>query len=80
MKLLRNIWRDSDGQDLIEYTLLIGFLALGAAAIFLSVGGSVSGIWSSADNHLAVANSASTPLHHHGGDGGGDGGDNGDGH
>lgn len=58
--LVRNFVRDEQGQDLIEYTLLMAFIALASAAIFLNVGGSVNGIWTAANNQLtAAATSAS---------------------
>lgn len=52
------IWRflkDEQGQDLIEYTLLLAFVALASAALFISAGGSVSGIWGVASSRLADA-------------------------
>jgi Flp pilus assembly pilin Flp len=54
--ILRNFWNDDQGQDLIEYTLLIAFVALASAALFIGAGGSVSGIWSSGNSQLAAAN------------------------
>ena len=56
---IRNLWTDDQGQDLIEYTLLMAFVALGSAALFLSSGTSVSQIWSSANVDLSTAASAS---------------------
>jgi Flp pilus assembly pilin Flp len=47
---------DEEGQDLIEYTLLMAFVALASAALFLGSGGSISGIWSTTNNQLAQAN------------------------
>ena len=46
MTILRNFWNDEQGQDLIEYTLLMAFVALASAALFLGAGGSIKGIWS----------------------------------
>ena len=37
--------KEEQGQDLIEYTLLMAFIALASAAIFISAGNSVSKIW-----------------------------------
>jgi len=34
-----------DGQDLIEYTLLMAFVALASAALFIGAGGSINSIW-----------------------------------
>jgi Flp pilus assembly pilin Flp len=56
MTLLRNFWMDEQGQDLIEYTLLLGFVALASAALFISAGGSIKGIWSTTSSQLAYAN------------------------
>jgi Flp pilus assembly pilin Flp len=47
--------RDESGQDLIEYTLLMAFVALASAAIFISAGGSISTIWGNASTQLASA-------------------------
>jgi Flp pilus assembly pilin Flp len=59
MTFLRNFWNDEQGQDLIEYTLLMAFVALASAALFIGAGGSVKGIWSKAATQLASANTAS---------------------
>jgi Flp pilus assembly pilin Flp len=56
MKFLRGFWNDEQGQDLIEYTLLMAFVALASAALFLGAGGSIKGIWISTNNQLAQAN------------------------
>lgn len=47
--------RDEEGQDLIEYTLLMAFIALASAAIFVSAGTSVNSIWQNASNQLSNA-------------------------
>ncbi len=51
--LLRNLWNDDQGQDLIEYTLLMAFVALASAALFISSGTSVSKIWSTTNSSLS---------------------------
>lgn len=56
--LFKQFLKDESGQDLIEYTLLMAFIALASAAIFVSAGTSVSGIWGSASNQLANANAS----------------------
>ena len=56
MTFLRNFWNDEQGQDLIEYTLLMAFVALASAALFLGAGGSIKGIWTTTNNQLAQAN------------------------
>ena len=53
---LLNFIRDEQGQDLIEYTLLLAFVALASAAVFIGTGGSISGIWGTANGTLSNAN------------------------
>lgn len=60
MATLNRFVRDEQAQDLIEYTLLPGFVCLTSAALFLSAGGSVSGIWTSANSDLANANTSAS--------------------
>ena len=61
MKILRQFIRDEEGQDLIEYTLLLAFVALASAALFINAGGSISTIWQIANNQLnKAASSANT--------------------
>jgi len=55
MTFLRNFWKDEQGQDLIEYTLLMAFVALASAALFLGAGGSITNIWTITNNQLANA-------------------------
>jgi Flp pilus assembly pilin Flp len=56
MNHILNIWNDDQGQDLIEYTLLMAFVALASAGLFLGAGGSVKGVWAVTNNQLAQAN------------------------
>jgi len=60
MNILVRLWRDDAGQDLIEYTLLMAFVALASAALFISSGASVSAIWSTGNVQLSAAASAAT--------------------
>jgi Flp pilus assembly pilin Flp len=60
MTFLRNFWNDEQGQDLIEYTLLMAFVALASAALFLGAGGSIKGIWSASNSQLVAANNGAT--------------------
>ena len=55
MTILKNFLRDDQGQDLIEYTLLLAFVALASAALFISAGGSINTIWSIANSQLSAA-------------------------
>jgi Flp pilus assembly pilin Flp len=57
---LRSFWKNEEGQDLIEYTLLLAFVALVAAGLFIQAGQSTSGIWSIANSKLSTASSAAS--------------------
>ena len=48
------------GQDLIECTLLMAFVALASATLFMGAGKSVKGIWSTTDSQLVVANASAS--------------------
>lgn len=50
---------DEQGQDLIEYTLLIGVIFLASVAILLAGSGSMQGIWQTASSQLVTANTSS---------------------
>ena len=53
MTYLRNFWNDEQGQDLIEYTLLMAFVALASAALFMGAGSSIKTIWTTTNSQLA---------------------------
>jgi Flp pilus assembly pilin Flp len=55
VKVLHGFWRDETGQDLIEYTLLMAFVALASAGLFISSGASISAIWSTSNSQLSAA-------------------------
>ena len=50
--------REEEGQDLVEYTLLLAFVALASAALFIGAGTSIKGIWSTTNQHLVNASTA----------------------
>lgn len=58
--MLNKFLKDEQGQDLIEYTLLLAFVCLATSALFVSSGGSLSGIWTSANTDLANANTSAS--------------------
>lgn len=56
MNLLKNFWRDEQGQDMIEYSLLLAIICLASAALFLNLGTSLVGIWTNANLIVTNAN------------------------
>ena len=53
------IWREEQGQDLIEYALMAGFVAVAAGAIMPNVASSISTIFSQVSSVLSAASSQS---------------------
>lgn len=59
-KMLFEFVNDEQGQDLIEYTLLLAFVCLGTAGLFINSGKDLSGIWTAGNSRLAAANTAAS--------------------
>ena len=55
-RLLWSLWRQDDGQDLIEYTLLLFFIVFITAGV-VSIGGeSIKGIVSKSNSQISIEN------------------------
>jgi len=57
---MKNFARNEQGQDLIEYTLLMAFVALASAALFIGAGSSIKGIWGATNTQLTTANTTAS--------------------
>jgi Flp pilus assembly pilin Flp len=57
LALLARIWKDRRGQDLIEYALMAGFVAVAAGAVMPNVASSISTIFRKVSNLLTTAES-----------------------
>ena len=53
-QLMLRFVREEEGQDLVEYTLLLAFVCLASAALFIGAGKSMANIW--VDTNLIVDN------------------------
>lgn len=53
--ILKTFWQEEEGQDLVEYSLLLAFIALAAIALLSAAGGSVKTIWTSINTNLSSA-------------------------
>ena len=53
--MISELWANEDGQDLIEYTLLVAFLAIVATPFMRVAGLSINTVWSGAGTTLANA-------------------------
>jgi Flp pilus assembly pilin Flp len=56
MTVLSTLWHNDQGQDLIEYSLLMAFIAVTAVGLFRGAGGNVRGVWTITNKQLAQAN------------------------
>jgi pilus assembly protein Flp/PilA len=54
------LWKDTRGQDLIEYALMAGFVAVAGAALMPQVASKLTTIFSSVDTTLSSAVNASS--------------------
>lgn len=53
-ELMKRFLRAEEGQDLVEYTLLLAFVCLASAALFIGAGKSLGSIWT--DTNIIVEN------------------------
>jgi Flp pilus assembly pilin Flp len=58
MKFFKAFVKDEEGQDLVEYSLLLGFVCLASAALFISLGQGIGSVFSIANIKIASAASA----------------------
>ncbi len=54
-EILRKMWHDDDGQDLVEYALIAGLVAMAAVAAITTAGGYVNTIWTNISTNLGTA-------------------------
>jgi len=57
-RLMKRLFGEEHGQDLIEYSLLLAFLALAAFGIMNAVGDSAADPWDGAQDAVEAANSS----------------------
>jgi len=54
-----SFWQDERGQDMVEYSLLMAFVCLSGAALFIGMGRTSGTLWGIVNNRLAAANQSS---------------------
>jgi Flp pilus assembly pilin Flp len=52
---LKVFWKEEEGQDLVEYSLLLAFIALAAVGLLGGIKNSINTIWASINTNLATA-------------------------
>lgn len=53
---MNKVFKDEQGQDLVEYTLLLVFFVLAGAALYIGINGSINSIWTGISNRIANSN------------------------
>ena len=51
--ILRRLWQEEEGQDLVEYGLLLVLVSLGAAAAMGTLASAISGAFGGASTNLS---------------------------
>ncbi len=57
---LYSLWSNEDGQDLIEYTLLMTFIVMAVFALIGAGHPAVVGIWTTTNTELVTANTTAS--------------------
>lgn len=60
INLIKQFLHDEEGQDIVEYSLLLVLIAAAAVFILTSIGASISAIFSKINTRLSTANEAIT--------------------
>jgi len=55
LNIMKRLWKDEEGQDLVEYGLLLLLVALVAVTSMKTIGGAISNIFASAASNLTSA-------------------------
>ena len=59
-KLLLRVLAEEEGQDLVEYSLLLAFIALAAVAVLSGISGNVTTLWADLSNAFSTALTSSS--------------------
>jgi len=54
-RAFNSLWQEESGQDMVEYALLLAFVALAAVSVLGSVKTSISTIWTKVSSSLSTA-------------------------
>jgi Flp pilus assembly pilin Flp len=57
---LHAFWCGEEGQDMVEYSLLLAFIALAAVGLLSGIKTQISGLWSTISSTLSSTNTAAS--------------------
>ena len=55
MELIKRLWKEEEGQGLVEYAILIGIIVVGVVAVVLAIGTWVQGRFDTLNEELQDA-------------------------
>lgn len=58
--VLKTLWQEEDGQDLVEYSLLLAFIALAAVTVLSSTSSSLNKLWNAISSTLSSSAAAAS--------------------
>jgi len=58
--MLLKFWQEEEGQDLVEYSLLLAFIALAAVGLLSGTRTTIQGLWTTINSTLASASSTAS--------------------
>ncbi len=53
--LLRNLWNDDGGQDMVEYALIAGLISVVAYLAVKGTGTSINNLWTTVNSDVSTA-------------------------
>jgi Flp pilus assembly pilin Flp len=59
-QMMQRFWKEEEGQDLVEYSLLLAFIALAAVGLLSGTRSTISGLWNNINSTLASASSTAS--------------------
>lgn len=55
MDLVKRLWKEEEGQGMVEYVLILALIAIAAIVIVKAVGGKVNNVWKDTSDQLEDA-------------------------
>lgn len=56
MERFYGFWRDQEGQDIVEYSIIVTFIAIACLALLATPRSSITALWTKGSNTLISAN------------------------
>ncbi len=54
-QMIRKMWHDQNGQDMVEYALIAGLISLAAVGAVSATGTSINGVWTAVQGAMGNA-------------------------